>query len=365
MNLLMISGDRSAVQGKKGAFYYTLEELCKHFARIDVITPKVKHVHPPALENVYFHPSKRGLWYQPRWIEKKGRELRETVKCDVMTVHEFPPFYNGFGARRLHRKTGIPYALEIHHVTGYPVSATNTEQAGYALSRMFLKRDAKHATCVRVVNDDVYALLKSWGIDEEKLSIVPSFYLDSDVLQAQNKEEKESFDIVCACRMVANKGLPELITAMKDLPHRTLLLIGDGPLRHQAMQLARRLGIADRITFFGWLRTQEDVARAMHMGKIFVMNSKSEGGPRVALEAMALGLPVIATRVGIMPNVIQEGVNGIFTSGTVPDLVEKIATLLQNDEARRRMGENATAIMDRFERKKCIAEYAMFLQSLA
>src|SRR5688572_26205291 len=80
MKLLMISGDRSILQGKKGAFWYTLEEFAKHWERIDVICPKPQAMQKQMTENgpsqnVFFHPSPRGLWYQPWWIGKKGKEL--------------------------------------------------------------------------------------------------------------------------------------------------------------------------------------------------------------------------------------------------------------------------------------------------
>src|SRR3989338_387984 len=100
MRLLMISGDRSILQGKKGAFWYMLEEFRKHWERIDVICPK-SAPHPHLLpkgegispfENVFFHSSPHGLWYQPRWIVKTGKALIREHRHDVMSVHEYPPF---------------------------------------------------------------------------------------------------------------------------------------------------------------------------------------------------------------------------------------------------------------------------------
>src|SRR3990167_11316742 len=130
MKLLMISGDRSILQGKKGAFFYTLEEFLRHWDQIDVICPKVRsakvEVRSP-FPKVHFHPCSHGLWYQPFWILKKGKELIATCRHDVMTVHEYPPFYNGFGARKLAKSTGVPYIIEVHHIMGYPVAASLTE----------------------------------------------------------------------------------------------------------------------------------------------------------------------------------------------------------------------------------------------
>jgi len=107
------------------------------------------------------------------------------------------------------------------------------------------------------------------------------------------------------------------------------------------------------------------VSGAMQTARIFVMNSKSEGGPRIALEAMACGLPIIATQVGVMPEAITDGVNGIFTTGTTPDLVEKISKLLANDDLMESMGNEAKKVLELYERSTLIKQYADFLKSLA
>src|SRR5438874_1362171 len=122
MRLLMISGDRSVVRGMRGAFWYTLEEFHGHFQRIDIICPHAEgeSIHQE-FGNVFFHANPGSLLSQPRWIATRGEELIRKFGHNVMTVHEYPPFYNGLGARTLHRRMGIPYCLEIHHIVGEPV----------------------------------------------------------------------------------------------------------------------------------------------------------------------------------------------------------------------------------------------------
>ena len=81
------------------------------------------------------------------------------------------------------------------------------------------------------------------------------------------------------------------------------------------------------------------------------------------LEAMALGLPVISTRVGIAPYVIRDNVNGLFTDGTSDDLAQKIQMLLRDKNLRKRLGEEARKITG-FEREVAVESYADFLKSL-
>ncbi|MEK7659540.1 MAG: hypothetical protein AAB338_02740, partial [Patescibacteria group bacterium] len=137
MKLLMISGDRSLVQGKKGAFYNTLEEFHKYWTRIDIIMPRARGpVSPyphsaqllfaryggPPVEsplalfgNVFIHCSPWPLIFQSWWILKKGQEIYKEQKFDLITVHEYPPFYNGIGAKMLWNRIRVPYVLEIFH----------------------------------------------------------------------------------------------------------------------------------------------------------------------------------------------------------------------------------------------------------
>ena len=104
--LLMITGLGSAkdlASGKKGAFYNTLEEFHKYWDRVDIICPRVdeKLKVQSLFGNVYLHISPWPLFFQPLFFIRKILELHKKINFDLMTVHEFPPFYNGIGARLL------------------------------------------------------------------------------------------------------------------------------------------------------------------------------------------------------------------------------------------------------------------------
>lgn len=373
MNLLMISGDRSVPAGKKGAFWYTLESLSKHWDRIDIICPRpdtgINISNPDALTffgNVHFHPATTGLWQQSEWIFKKGMQLHALFHHAVMTVHEYPPFYNGSGARRLLKKLShIGSVLEVHHIVGSPTPASLAERIGKIWSRWQLPAESHAFNAVRTVSKTTAQELLSWGISKSKVFVVPSFYLDHQMFASIQHPTTKQYDVAFCGRLVSNKGLDGVLRAIAKVPGSTLLIIGDGPEREKYEALARQLDIAERVEFRGWLATQEDVLHALVQAKIFVMNSQSEGGPRVALEAMACGLPIISTKVGVMPEVIDEGKNGLFTTGEPQDLAAQISVLLRDADLRTRLGNEAKGVLDRFEREKLIANYARFLQSVA
>ncbi len=373
MNLLMISGDRSVPSGKKGAFWYTLEELSKHFERIDIICPRIPDakaaINPDAMTffgNAHFHPAPGGLFSQPNWIIKKGMQLHALFHHEVMTVHEYPPFYNGLGARRLLKRIkDMGSVLEIHHLVGYPVPASVVERMGRTMSRQHLPASIKHFDAVRTVNKRTAETLIKWGVEKAKVFVVPSFYLDHTTFAHIEQPRTKQYDVVFCARLVANKGLDRVLRAVAKIPRATLLVIGDGPERKKSEALTKQLDITERVEFRGWLDSQEDVLHALVTAKIFVMNSLSEGGPRIALEAMACGMPVIATRVGVMEDVIEDGKNGLFTTGEPEDLALTIERLIGDGALREQIGTEAKAILSRFEREKLIAQYARFLQSFA
>ena len=77
---------------------------------------------------------------------------------------------------------------------------------------------------------------------------------------------------------------------------------------------------------------------------------------------MAAGLPVLATRVGIMPDILKNGVNGMFTNGSPKDIAEKAKQLLCNEKTIVAMGNEAKKVMETFEKTKAIKAYAEFLK---
>lgn len=361
MKLLMISGDRSLATGKQGAFWQTLEGLSKQFDRIDVLCPRGGSERV-LFGNVFVHPSPSSLLAQPLFIARKGAALVREHGHQVMTVHEFPPFYNGLGARRLKRLTGIAVCEEIHHLVGEPVAADWKEWLLAPLNRL-LPLVTRYADGVRVVNGAVRERLITLGVPAKKITVVSSLYLRLDALSPATSPA--TYNLVFCGRLVPNKGLITVITALAALPGATLLVVGDGPERAKAEVHAARLGIADRVTFAGWLPGPTDIADALRSAKVFVLNSLSEGGPRVLLEAMACGLPVATTSVGIAPETVTQGVNGVFHDGTTEGLVSALKPLLADDALRAKMGIAGRAVAERYEYSKNIAAYAEYLRSLA
>jgi glycosyltransferase involved in cell wall biosynthesis len=136
---------------------------------------------------------------------------------------------------------------------------------------------------------------------------------------SERKSSKKMNQVVTVTRLIPIKGISYLIKAMAYVEEGTLLIIGDGPERKKTQSLLHSLGLQDRVTLLGWV-DRRSMWRYLQQSTVFVLPSLSEGSPRVIPEAMMCGLPIVATRVGGIPEMMTDGLNGIL----VPPRNEKV-----------------------------------------
>ncbi len=160
--------------------------------------------------------------------------------------------------------------------------------------------------------------------------------------------------IVVPARLEPVKGVDVLIRALprisRAVPETKILLIGDGSERDSLIALAGKLGVRDRIAFLG-NRPREEMPRHLRLGSLAVLPSRSEGLPLACLEAMATGLPVVASRVGGLPEMIDDLETGRLVDAEDPAaLASTIVELLSAGKSvRRGMGRQGRRIaVDRY-----------------
>lgn len=180
-------------------------------------------------------------------------------------------------------------------------------------------------------------------------------------------DEERAQTVVCVSNLRFEKGIDVLLFAWRSVyervPTARLIIVGDGPLRRQLEYLTETLAIADRVEFAGH---QSDVPAQLHRGGVAVLSSRTEGMPNAVLEAMACGLPCVATRVSGSEDIIQHGVNGILIE---PDdavgLAEGLVALLRDPALAGQYGRAArTTIEQHYAMGRIIAMYAELYQNM-
>jgi len=160
-----------------------------------------------------------------------------------------------------------------------------------------------------------------------------------------------SFLIGAVGRLSPEKGFDVLLRALADLRQRDvnagLLLVGEGEQRRSLEDLAGQLGCRDALHLAGF---QEDVRPFFEAMDVFALSSLREGLPNVVLEAMALEVPVVATRIAGVPGVIDDGRNGLLVNpGSVEELTAALARLADDEGLRQRLSsEGRRTIEERY-----------------
>jgi glycosyltransferase involved in cell wall biosynthesis len=164
----------------------------------------------------------------------------------------------------------------------------------------------------------------------------------------------DDFVVACVGRLVTVKGCdvlaaaaPKIIARIGDGRTVRFLMVGDGPQREALVSLVGELGVGDRFSFLGFRR---DVPRLLSGSDLLAMPSRNEGLGMSILEAMALSVPVVASRVGGIPEAVTDGITGILVSPEQPDeLARACVELIENGGRARQMGRaGRKAVEERF-----------------
>lgn len=177
--------------------------------------------------------------------------------------------------------------------------------------------------------------------------------VDASEFEAVDRRGRPGTEILSVARLAPVKGqqfLLEAVAALRERGHPVhLTLVGEGDMRPALSQLAERLGVADSITFAGAVG-QDDIRAFYADADIFCLSSFAEGLPVVLIEAMATQLPVVATRIAGIPELVEHEVNGLLVSPARADrLADAVERLVAGEELRLRLGQAG--------RDKVVAEY--------
>lgn len=174
--------------------------------------------------------------------------------------------------------------------------------------------------------------------------------------------------LICAGRLTFGKGQDVLIQALhlviNKFPDVKLQLIGNGASMKELSDLAEHLALSSSVDFVGSI-PHEQVFSRMAEACAVVVPSRFEACPYVVIEAMSVGIPVIASAVGGIPELIRDGVDGFLVPPENPEiLAERIMALLDDRELQKTMGKNARdRFLNEFELRKAVMNEADWIES--
>lgn len=182
--------------------------------------------------------------------------------------------------------------------------------------------------------------------------------------KSENKKDQkfeDKFKILCVTRITPRKGVRYLIEAFGKLSKKnnklSLEIIGDGDEKKNLENLAKELEIADKVDFIG-LVPHEELPPYFEKADVFVLPSLNEGMSNSMLEALASGLPLVATDTGGTRELVKEEKNGfIIKMKDSSDLAEKIEKLIGNNDLRKKMGEESRKKAENMSWEKVAKEY--------
>ena len=260
----------------------------------------------------------------PFAITRMARIIRER-RIDVVHTHLSTSSVNGTLAARLAK---VPSVATVH---------------GMSSKMSFLT-----ATRLIAVSDQVKSHLMQQGVPANRIDVVYNG-LDTDDVQTSTDEVRTRLGLLdvgpilgTVSRVTPLKGIDTAIRTIAHLrpefPHLRYLIVGDGDAQESCQTLAAELGVAENVIFYGY---QKDVFSYLSAMDLFLFPSRKEAMGIALVEAMAAGLPTVATRVGGIPEVITPSVGLLRANDDDEGLAEACRTLLHDLPTRLEMGVQA------------------------
>lgn len=209
--------------------------------------------------------------------------------------------------------------------------------------------------------------LSNFDIKKE-IVVIPNFIKTGDNINPVNRQEyaEPHEKIICHVSNFRKvKRVDDVVRMFAKLSEKMdikLILIGDGPERDKIEMLCRELGTCSKTKIVGSINNTTDV---LSIADLFVLPSETESFGLAALEAMSVGVPVISSNTGGLPEVNEEGFSGYLCDvGDIDDMAEKAHKILSNDETLAKFKKNALEQARKFDYDKIVNDYIQLYERI-
>lgn len=315
-----------------------------------VITPRIR-----GIENKVALPYRVVHYSRPsskRFLTRQVlvRLLYEHYKRPFDVLHCHSAYPHGYVGATFSRLTGVPVVITPHG----PTDIMRKERIrSHPKLEQRLREGLQDAAGITAISRNIFEEIVSvGGFAEEKVHIIPNGVNLSDFRSVEPFVSETPY-ILAMGRMVPQKGFDELLLAFAgiadEVPDLQLFMAGEGIHRLDYEQLSRRLGLEGRVRFVGLVQGSQKIA-LLKGASFFVCPSRFEPFGIVVLEALAAGLPVVANRVGGIPDIIDHKVQGLLVDpDSNEELGRAIVDLHRSPRAREEMGSNALQRAQQFD----------------
>jgi len=333
-----------------------------HFITYEQPVRLTQSFHP----NIYFHEVKvptYPLFDFPPYETALASAMVNVIvnqKLDILHLHYAIPHASAaYFARQILKKTGadIPFITTLH---GTDITLVGRDTT-YAPVVTFSINESDAITAVSEnLREETFRSFKI----EKDIHVIPNFVDIKRFHQTDKDHFKQMLApggekiLVHVSNFRKVKRVNDVIRIFeqvrKELPSK-LLMIGDGPDRQSAEDLAKELGVYEDVRFLG---KQEQISEILSIADLFILPSESESFGLSALEAMACSVPLISTNTGGLPEINIPGKTGFLSNvGDVDDMAQHAIHILSDDERLKHFKKEAIAQARRFEKQHIIPQY--------
>jgi N-acetyl-alpha-D-glucosaminyl L-malate synthase BshA len=324
--------------------------------RLALLNPNVHYHEVNVPEYPLFH-------YQPYELALSSKlvDMVKLYKIDLLHVHyAIPHAYAGYMAKQMLKAEGIkiPMVTTLH---GTDITLVGNHPFYKPAVSFSINKSDLVTSVSQNLKDETYKLFNI----KREIHVIPNFIelgkikIDSTIACHRSVMANENEKIITHISNFRKvKRIPDVIEIFykiqQQIPSK-LMMVGDGPEKEVAENLCQKLGISDRVIFFG---NSNEIDKILSYTDLFLLPSDTESFGLAALEAMAWGVPVISSNSGGLPEVNFEGVSGFLSNvGNTDEMAQNAIKILSNETKLAEFKENALAVAKQFDIKNIVPIY--------